>query len=211
TTQIHPSLRTAVPLPGRGLGTLAAAPIPRGARLVVDAPVLAATARQTLNEAVLRAALVDAYANQLDEGQRARVRGLAADARALEKWLAVFAEEEGVRRGWGADGHADADADGLALAVPEKARLMAAWETNCFGVADGECDQGWVAVLAPDAARLNHSCVPNAVFAWNEAVGAIVVQSIREVCEGEEVVIAYVDVAGDGEKRREALRRGYGF
>lgn len=202
---ISPFLHT-TPLPGRGLGTLATAPMPRGTRLIADPPVLAATAREMLNEDVLRARVVAAYA-ALDDAQRDRVRGLAADPAALARWRRVFEGEEAVARGWGAEGAGHVGG----LGVEEKAHVMGAWNTNCFGVGPGESREGWVAVVAPSAARLNHSCRPNAVFAWNDAVGAITVQAIREIGMGEEVTIAYVDVVRKGEKRRRALSEGYGF
>ncbi|GME49816.1 hypothetical protein GTA08_BOTSDO01601 [Neofusicoccum parvum] len=211
-TFLHPSLQT-LPLPNRGLGTLATAPLPKGTRLIADPPLLAADARTTLNEDVLRAHLVAAYA-ALAPAARQRIRSLAAAPAALERWSHVFREEEAAGRGWAGDDGGGAASAGRAadLGVEEKARVVAAWATNCFGVGEGEGGgRGWAAVVAPAAARLNHACAPNAVFAWNEARGAIVVQAIRDVGVGEEVTIAYVDGVAGREERRGKLRAAYGF
>lgn len=203
TTYLHPSLTT-LPLPSRGTGTLALSPLAPGTRLIADAPVLGATTRQQLNHSVLAPALLATYTS-LPTATRARVRDLAADAAALDRWREIFMKEEDAVRGWGDRPAADTSG----LGVEEKARVMAAWGVNCFAVPGGEGE--WTAVVAPGAARVNHSCVPNAAWAWNGAVGRITVQAIREVGAGEEVTVAYVDTVLGGEERRRRLREGYGF
>lgn len=84
---------------------------------------------------------------------------------------------------------------------------MASWNTNCFGLDDKENATKWAAVIAPTAARFNHAYVPNATFTWNDAVGAGTVQTTKEVDEGEELTIVYVDLTKRGKKRRESLSR----
>lgn len=43
----------------------------------------------------------------------------------------------------------------------------------------------------PNAARLNHSCNPNAYYSWNEAIGRLTVHAVRDIKEGEEITIHY--------------------
>lgn len=71
-------------------------------------------------------------------------------------------------------------------------------------------EQGAGAAVFPNAARFNHSCVPNACFAWNEAIGRETVHVMRDVGVGEEVVISYVD-AEHGKRLRAWELRHYGF
>ncbi|KAL1649267.1 hypothetical protein SLS58_001842 [Diplodia intermedia] len=235
-TTTHPSLLLA-PLPGRGIGTLATAKIARGTRLVTDAPLLAATNGQTLNVELFARSLVGAYAALSDDGRR-RVAALAAHPEAVKEWMEFFKIEAAVASAeasaWGGGAGdfatttttattmtfgteasaATATATAAApssLSVEERAHLMAAWTTNCFGINKDESAAGWAGVIAPRAARFNHSCVPNAMFAWNDAVSAITVQTIKDVEEGEEVTVAYSDTTRAGRKRRESLKRLYGF
>ncbi|KAL1618506.1 hypothetical protein SLS54_007234 [Diplodia seriata] len=237
-TTTHPSLLLA-PLPGRGIGTLATAKIARGTRLVTEEPLLAATLGQTLNVELFAHSLVGAYAALSDDGRR-RVAALAAHPEAVKEWIEFFKIEAAVAvaeaSAWGSgagdfvtttttttattmtfgtEASAATDAapssSSSSLSVEERAHLMAAWTTNCFGINKDESAAGWAGVIAPRAARFNHSCVPNAMFAWNDAVSAITVQTIKDVEEGEEVTVAYTDTTRAGRKRRESLKKLYGF
>ncbi|OMP87884.1 SET domain-containing protein 5 [Diplodia seriata] len=233
-TTTHPSLLLA-PLPGRGIGTLATAKIARGTRLVTEEPLLAATLGQTLNVELFAHSLVGAYAALSDDGRR-RVAALAAHPEAVKEWIEFFKIEAAVAvaeaSAWGsgaggfatttttttfgteastATAAAPSSSSSSSLSVEERAHLMAAWTTNCFGINKDESAAGWAGVIAPRAARFNHSCVPNAMFAWNDTVSAITVQTIKDVEEGEEVTVAYTDTTRAGRKRRESLKKLYGF
>lgn len=219
TTIVHPSLQV-VPLPGRGMGSIATARIPQGTRLVSDAPVFAATNTQWKNEELLAQQLIPLYAG-LPADQRTRIDNLAANPEAVARWAKFFRTEDAVAEAsasWAtdpatdvADAAAPATVAASSLSVARRAHVMASWNTNCFGLDHKESVAKWAAVIAPTAARFNHACAPNATFAWNDAVGAITVQTIKEVDEGEELTIAYVDSTKRGKKRREALSRQYGF
>lgn len=54
------------------------------------------------------------------------------------------------------------------------------------------------------ASRINHSCVPNASYAWNEAVGRMEYVAVRKLLAGEEVTIDYGHTKGH-------LVKYYGF
>ena len=64
----------------------------------------------------------------------------------------------------------------------------------------------------PMAARFNHSCEPNCALRF---IGSQVeVVALRDLKEGEEAKLAYVDVAGEGrdamrERRRELMENWY--
>mmetsp|Transcript_101757 Transcript_101757/g.288191 ORF Transcript_101757/g.288191 Transcript_101757/m.288191 type:complete len:485 (-) Transcript_101757:31-1485(-) len=61
----------------------------------------------------------------------------------------------------------------------------------------------------PVAARLGHSCCPNA-FA-DSSRGACTVRALCDIREGEEVRISYVPVSGGVKERQEKLAREYGI
>ena len=64
--------------------------------------------------------------------------------------------------------------------------------------------------LFPLVAALNHSCSPNCTVTYL-ATNQIVVLTTREIAQGEELTISYVDENSPGEARREELLQRYGF
>ena len=66
--------------------------------------------------------------------------------------------------------------------------------------------------LYPSAALLNHSCEPSCAVRFDLAAGAALeVRTTREVDEGEELTIAYIDISRPLAERREKLRKEYAF
>jgi hypothetical protein len=117
------------------------------------------------------------------------------------------------------------DADILGLPAPfadlnfrTAAEDFAKFTDNCFRIADKR--KG----LFLDAARLNHSCVPNCWASWNPRTETLCVHAVRNIYENEELTIAYdVDIANrhpDGAEsvffqsyniRQARFRKRYGF
>lgn len=84
------------------------------------------------------------------------------------------------------------------------------WATNalpchCFS-------QGYSAIF-PRAARMNHSCDPNAAFHWNPGLCALTVHASQPIAEGDELLISYGFPPGCllRAQRQERLRRAFGF
>lgn len=71
-----------------------------------------------------------------------------------------------------------------------------------------ECEQG--AAVFEVASRFNHSCVPNACFAWNEKLGVETIYAIKDISVGKEITLSYVDPLYDGSARMWELWH-YGF
>lgn len=71
-----------------------------------------------------------------------------------------------------------------------------------------ECEKG--AAVFEIASRFNHSCVPNACFAWNEKLGVETVYAIKDIAAGEEITLSYVDPLYDVSARMWELWH-YGF
>ncbi len=59
------------------------------------------------------------------------------------------------------------------------------FEANCFNMA-GTRDGIFV-----ESSRLNHSCVPNAVFVWNTKSGQLTVHAIIDIPLGDEIFVNY--------------------
>jgi hypothetical protein len=62
--------------------------------------------------------------------------------------------------------------------------------------------------------RLNHSCAPNVHGAWNAMRGRQTMFALRDISEGEELVVSYLGNMGEEQPRkdrRESLRADFGF
>lgn len=64
-----------------------------------------------------------------------------------------------------------------------------------------------------NAARLNHSCVPNAHFEYYEFLGRLTVYAIHNIEQGDEILVSYMsrDWHKTTHDRKTDLRRNYGF
>jgi len=56
----------------------------------------------------------------------------------------------------------------------------------------------------------NHDCMPNAE-ANVDAAGSVTMRALRDIAEGEEVTISYIDANADYDERRKILALHYGF
>ena len=63
------------------------------------------------------------------------------------------------------------------------------------------------------SSRLNHSCVPNAHFAWNSNSDRLTVHAIQNIPEGQEILVNYRagDYTKTRDERRHELFSHYGF
>jgi hypothetical protein len=85
----------------------------------------------------------------------------------------------------------------------KEASLISIFQTNCMEMGSG-------AAVFVHAARFNHACNPNACFSWNANIGKETIHTMRDVQEGEELTISYVDMEHDKRLRAWELRH-YGF
>ncbi|KAI8722452.1 MYND-type zinc finger protein samB [Fusarium sp. LHS14.1] len=60
--------------------------------------------------------------------------------------------------------------------------------------------------LYPTAARINHSCVPNAHYARNNALGKLTIHAVKDIAEGDEITIFYLNVYNIRAERQKKLR-----
>ncbi|KAH9888097.1 SET domain-containing protein [Cubamyces lactineus] len=61
------------------------------------------------------------------------------------------------------------------------------------------------------AARLNHSCQPNLARWWDDGAQRMTFRALRDIVEGDELCMNYVDVLGTKAQRMEELRTAFGF
>lgn len=81
-------------------------------------------------------------------------------------------------------------------------------QSNAFGITDSEMNVIGYGLYAT-AATINHSCEPNCIQYFEGDV--LHVRSIRDILQGEEATIAYIDVAEPRHSRQEELLRTYAF
>ncbi|KAL1956436.1 hypothetical protein VTO42DRAFT_7323 [Malbranchea cinnamomea] len=156
-------------VPGRGLGCFAKTRIPKGTRILVEAPLL------TLPK----------FATDLESVERA----LLKDLKSLSKQ----------------DQHAF-----FSLHNAHKGRdspVIGITKTNAIPFGSSGASGG----IFPRAARINHSCMPNCQNVWNQNLGKLTIHAFKDIEEGEEITIAYVDAMEYYDTRRERLEEAFGF
>ncbi|KAL9062326.1 MAG: hypothetical protein Q9157_009024 [Trypethelium eluteriae] len=91
---------------------------------------------------------------------------------------------------------------------PTLLRILATFYTNHFLLDDLS---PYTAGLFPTISRFNHSCVPNAHWAWNPTRNRMTIQTTRDVAADVELMIAYIPVTTRTYKQREAALQPYEF
>ena len=86
---------------------------------------------------------------------------------------------------------------------PGRSPVIRIWDANCFAMGH---DTG-IFLLA---SRINHSCTPNAHFAWNTNIGRETVHAIIDISAGQEIETSYCPTHKDAYNRRKRLE-AYGF
>ncbi|KAF2835421.1 SET domain-containing protein [Patellaria atrata CBS 101060] len=180
--------------PGRGLGIFTTRPIPAGTRLIAEPPLL------SVPHGRYRVADLEARYAALTPSQQALYASLGSSHTQRAKHWGVGVYKHIPR--WDLERVREIQA----IRCAGVKSVGSIFVTNCMGMgADGEG-----AGVFPTAARCNHSCVPNACFAWNERLGAETVHAVRDLEMGEEVLVSYCYVLHARDLRRWELR-GYGF
>ena len=86
---------------------------------------------------------------------------------------------------------------------PGKSPVVRIWEANCFKMGKG-------AGIFLRASRINHSCTPNAHFAWNVYIQRETVHAMVDILANEEITISYCYPHTDVYHRQQRLEP-YGF
>ncbi|XP_034017802.1 N-lysine methyltransferase SMYD2-B [Thalassophryne amazonica] len=97
------------------------------------------------------------------------------------------------------------------LEIPDHKDLLTLFSQvscNGFTVEDDELSHMGTAIY-PDAALINHSCLPNTIVTYNGTVAEV--RAVQEVKPGDEVLISYIDVLYPTVDRNARLRESYFF
>ncbi|KAF1986995.1 SET domain-containing protein [Aulographum hederae CBS 113979] len=202
-----PSLAV-LPLPNRGLGVIARTPIPRGTRIFSEHPLLALRHDQDASD-------VYAASRLLTQEQRAVLMGLSGNGaesslegvggreRRAWRWLHVgprLGTKTELMRLWKFP---------TVRRLKRHMAVLSIFRSNAFDLGNAAT---WQQAVFPTISRLNHACVPNAQGNFHEGTGKFNVHTIRDVQEGEEVTLNYLQEVGMVRNaRREKLSKGYGF
>ncbi|KAF2628500.1 SET domain-containing protein [Macroventuria anomochaeta] len=178
-------------LPGKGYGCIAIQNISRGTRILTDAPLL-----------------IVPMADYMKTDIELAFSSLASAQKAL--YFSLHSGHGQPASAWPSQIHPSVPArerqrieEQHAARTGKEATLISIFQTNCMEMGAG-------AAVFPYAVRFNHSCNPNACFSWNAAIGKETIHTMRDIKEGEEVTISYVDMEHDKRLRAWELRH-YGF
>lgn len=80
--------------------------------------------------------------------------------------------------------------------------------TNTFGEDFGDEEHS---LVVPETARMNHDCRSNAMYYFDQERLVHYTHASRRIYAGEEITITYIDPLQTRLKRREAIKRSWGF
>lgn len=174
------------PSTNKGLGVFARVHLQRGCRIICEHPILTAPREHGILD------VNDVYGrfSLLQDGDRETYLRLHA-TQAMTNFILPT----------------------IATCFPQNLRehvanTVSIFETNGFRM-ESNTETGTSGIF-PLAARINHSCSPNASQAWNSRINSLTVHAIRDISIGEEITISYVSSTLDRHQRQSALK-GYGF
>ena len=92
----------------------------------------------------------------------------------------------------------------LGTQISGRSWLKSIFLTNSF-------KHGTSPMLFLQSSRINHSCIPNALAAFNSNIKRQTIHLTRDVAMGEEITITYCDPHSDYEVRWQSLRTNWNF
>lgn len=184
--------------PGRGLGMFATEPIATGTRLLAESPLLVIPYGHYFMADIEKAFFELPEAKQESfmslasaHGQSPKLYPSRIHPNVPRKEQQRIQEQHDARTG------------------PSKT-IFSVFMTNAMQW--GARGEG--AAVFATASRINHSCVPNAHFAWNQNIddgkGMETVHATRDIASGEEITLTYCDPLYDVAMRKWELQH-YGF
>jgi hypothetical protein len=88
-----------------------------------------------------------------------------------------------------------------------KGSFLGIARTNVLPLGSGATQGG----LFLDTSRINHSCSHNAQNTWNAKLNQITIHVFKDVEEGEEITISYLDGSEPYNERQKMLSKNFGF
>ncbi|KAI5861755.1 hypothetical protein GGS23DRAFT_611342 [Durotheca rogersii] len=157
-------------------------------------PRVLPTPVRALVQVLVRPAALAAVAGAM-EGHAARVRAAAPD-----RWAAMELQARAALHYLGREAGP--------REVAEAVDVLCKLEVNSFNRFDADFGQSGIYVN-PALAMVNHSCVPNAFVQFTGR--AALLRAYRDIAEGEEIEISYIECAWPRPQRQQALRSRYFF
>lgn len=184
-------------MPGRGRGLVAAAPIPRGTRILVEEPLLKLSAASDAANQLLYLRLTAGVFD--DPAVVSRREEVSKSLRTfLDAELAAMSDDDRMQVLGLSDWRFD-------KGLTEQQSSVGLLLTNCIVAGSsgaGATSSGGEAGVFPTISRINHSCVPNAGFVVKASEQAsssssererieVIVLAYRDIAQGEEICVAY--------------------
>lgn len=94
---------------------------------------------------------------------------------------------------------------------PGRNPLVSRYMANCFELKTSPPGEAQPSAIFLKASRINHSCCPNACFAWNPNLCQLTVHAMQDIPLGKEITIAYDIPFQSYATRQETFQKVYRF
>jgi SET domain-containing protein len=183
----------------KGLGVFAKVPINRGTTIMLEKPLIIFR-----NGSYLPSSIIDAY------------DALPTDSK--EEFMTLVSVHNVKRSRYLLSAYESPPPEKLATQSAERQRMWNMFEVRTSGkksvlsrfyanaivVKEG-------AAICMEASRINHSCVPNASYQWDEYADAMQIRITKDIPADTEITISYLDPCYDRKNRKEILALSYDF
>ncbi|KAL8779258.1 MAG: hypothetical protein Q9213_007030 [Squamulea squamosa] len=90
------------------------------------------------------------------------------------------------------------------LSIEDQLKLMAIVKSN-------NCKKDQTVAVCYDVGRMNHSCLPNVYHTWNDIIGRATVHAVQDIAAGREILTTYTKGYQPRAKRQSLLSERWGF
>ena len=73
--------------------------------------------------------------------------------------------------------------------------VFSIYEANAYEMGSGTC-------ICLDASRINHHCIPNSHYSWNDKIQRVTVHAMKDILTDEEISISYCSAIRTPEERK---------
>jgi hypothetical protein len=177
--------------PGKGFGLFATSSIPRGTRIIEEAPLLSLPPAECDSGRKMDH-IMDAFKNSTPEQRTAFLRlyrkgSAEATPEVLKRLTGKYVDDE--------------EGEGL-RSISVFLNAAAIFQSN--SVAMGENGEHGSGVFA-SYSRINHSCTPNVHNSYNPTLKKLTVHATSQINKGQEILTSYINLDRTYEQRKTAL------
>ncbi|TKA77424.1 hypothetical protein B0A55_04811 [Friedmanniomyces simplex] len=181
---------------GKGFGLFATQAIPRGTCIVEEPALITIPASVSQNDPERAIHIIQAL-GPLSRDQLDPYTGLHYNIRSVNSFLRAAIRTYLISKQY--------TGDALKAAVKVHTTMAAIFNTDCVAMGeDGKLGSG----IFQHFSRANHSCTPNVENCFNTITGCEMLHTVRDIDEGEEITVTYIDqLYRPADERQHALRR----